>query len=228
MIFIDHCEFGIVGLHTCGDLGSALVKFYAECAEAKVLTSVACCYMRLTTTFPMSKITASMSNSCSDDQIFSYLSKELSCHAFETYVNRLKTKEESSKLKVHCYRALLELLIEENNPKLRHSALKSVPKCHLLSFQDYAERATKDLGIDFELKNEAVQKRINLHLADWWHVVIYYSLRLLFAPLIETAILLDRCLFLLEHGHDSYLIPIFDPVLSPRNHVLVSVKNRAT
>ena len=64
-----------------------------------------------------------------------------------------------------------------------------------------------------------------MHLEEWWHVVIYYSLRLLFAPLIETVILLDRSLFLLEHGHDSSLVPIFDPTQSPRNHVLISVKN---
>ena len=214
-----------MGLHTCGDLASAIVKFYAECTEAKVLASVGCCYMRLTSTFPMSKSISSLPNSnTSPDQMFSYLSKELSCHAFETYVNRLRTEVENTKLKVHCYRALLELFIEENNPKLRHSALKSVPKCHLLSFEEYAERATKDLNIKFDFENETVRIRIEQHLEEWWHVVIYYSLRLLFAPLIETAILLDRSLFLLERGHNSSLIPIFEPTLSPRNHVLLSVK----
>ena len=183
--------------------------------------------MRLTSTFPMSQSISSIpnSNTSPNDQIFSYLSKELSCHAFETYVNRLRTEEDNSKLKVHCYRALLELLIDGNDPKLRHSALKSVPKTHLLSFQEYAEKATKELDIKFDFKNERVIKRINMHLEEWWHVVIYYSLRLLFAPLIETVILLDRSLFLLEHGHDSSLVPIFDPTQSPRNHVLISVKN---
>ena len=216
-----------MGLHTCGDLASAIVKFYAECKEAKVLSSVACCYMRLTSTFPMSQSISTIptTNKCSNDQILSYLSKELSCHAFETYVNRLRTEEDSSKLKVHCYRALLELLIDENNPKLRHSALRSVPKSHLLSFQEYAEKATRELDVNFDFKNERVLRRINMHLEEWWHVVIYYSLRLLFAPLIETVILLDRSLYLLEHGHDSSLVPIFDPTQSPRNHVLISVKN---
>ena len=216
-----------MGLHTCGDLGSAIVKFYAECEEAKILSSVACCYMRLTSTFPMSRHMTSMQSSkkLNGDQMFSYLSKELSCHAFETYVKRLRTEEERSKLKVHCYRALLELLIERNAPRLRHSALKSVAKCHLLSFQEYAEKATKNLGISFDFNNKVLLKSIDSHLEEWWHVVVYYSLRLLFAPLIETAILLDRSLFLLEQGHDSCLIPIFDPLLSPRNHVLISVKN---
>ena len=101
MLFVEKSEFGIVGLHTCGDLGSALVKFYAECDEAKILSSVACCHMRLTPTFPMSRFMTSVlsSNQFHRDQMFSYLSKELSCHAFETYAKRLRAEEERSKLK---------------------------------------------------------------------------------------------------------------------------------
>lgn len=37
-------------------------------------------------------------------------------------------------------------------------------------------------------------------IAEWKNVVIFYSLRLLIAPLIETIILLDRLLFILESG----------------------------
>ena len=37
-------------------------------------------------------------------------------------------------------------------------------------------------------------------------------------------ILLDRCLFLLENDCDSIMFPLFDPLLSPRNQVIVAVK----
>ena len=50
---------------------------------------------------------------------------------------------------------------------------------------------------------------------------IYWNLFLYFA---ETVILLDRCLFLLENGADSLMFPLFDPLLSPRNQVIVAVK----
>ena len=159
-----------------------------------------------------------------NEKYLSYLSKELSCHAIEVYARRLGTSDENCKLKVHCYRALLELLIQERDTKLKHSALKSVRNCHLISFQDYANKATKQLNISFDFEDESLSKRIDSHLKEWWKVVIYYSLRLCFAPLIETAILLDRCLFLLEHGHISNIVPIFDPMLSPRNLVLLSMK----
>jgi hypothetical protein len=37
-------------------------------------------------------------------------------------------------------------------------------------------------------------------LDQWCRVVIVYTLRLILAPLVETVILLDRMLFVLEHG----------------------------
>ena len=185
--------------------------------------------MRLTSTFPLSNYLSldTLRNKPVNNSL-SYLTKELSCHAIEAYVQRLQNSDENAKLKVHCYRALLELLIHETDPSLRHSALKSVPKCHTISFQEYAEKATKDLNINFDFKSATIKERIDLHLNEWWNVVVYYSLRLFFAPLIETVILLDRCLFLLEQGHHSGLVPIFDPILSPRNHVLLSVKSEET
>ena len=180
--------------------------------------------MRLTT-FPLSNyLSSSKVQNQHGNTSLSYLSKELSCHAIETYVKRLETDEENSKLKVHCYRAVLELLIQEEEPRLKHSALKSVPKCHTISFQEYAVKATKGLDITFDFHDNALLERIDLHMKEWWNIVVYYSLRLFFAPVIETAVLLDRCLFLLEQGHNSCLVPVFDPLISPRNHVLLSVK----
>ena len=80
----------------------------------------------------------------------------------------------------------------------------------------------------------------------WWEVVTFYTLRLAMAPVIETVILLDRLLyplqesndivctyiqfyyrqlFLYENGHNSIMLPLFDPLLSPRNQVILAVKN---
>ena len=61
-------------------------------------------------------------------------------------------------------------------------------------------------------------------LAQWRRVVAYYVLRLLLAPLWEELILLDRLLFLNERGHEAALLPLFDPLLSPRNYAIVGVK----
>ena len=50
-------------------------------------------------------------------------------------------------------------------------------------------------------------------------------LRLMLAPLWEAVVLLDRLLYLREHGYaESALVPLFDPTLSPRSYGLVVLK----
>ena len=61
-------------------------------------------------------------------------------------------------------------------------------------------------------------------LSQWRRVVAYYVLRQLVAPLWEELLLLDRLLFLRERGHRASLVPLFDPLLSPRNYALVASK----
>jgi hypothetical protein len=65
------------------------------------------------------------------------------------------------------------------------------------------------LGISLpqeELNSAEVQSR----LEQWMQVVIYYSLRLLVAPTIESAILLDRLLFFEERGILKLIQNLFD------------------
>ena len=43
-----NCEnFIIVGLHTCGDLASTLLRVFTQCYQAVGIISVGCCYMKL-------------------------------------------------------------------------------------------------------------------------------------------------------------------------------------
>ncbi|XP_065861711.1 uncharacterized protein [Euphorbia lathyris] len=52
----------------------------------------------------------------------------------------------------------------------------------------------------------------------------FWSIRAAFGPLLETLILLDRLLFLQEQGCsiETTMLPIFDPVLSPRNVAIIA------
>ncbi|XP_004243992.3 uncharacterized protein [Solanum lycopersicum] len=56
----------------------------------------------------------------------------------------------------------------------------------------------------------------------------YWSLRAALGPVLETLILLDRLLLLQEYGSDleASLLPIFNPVLSPRNMAIIARKIR--
>lgn len=148
----------------------------------------------------------------------SYHSREIACHAIENYIEKLK-KNECWRLKIHTFRAVLEKIITEKFPDYHHSALNNVKYTEdltfekyflvfyfiffLFNFSSYCHKATKKLNIDLADCTLHSCEIDNL-LAQWKEVVVFYSLRLLFAPLIESIILLDRFLFVAETGESCY------------------------
>jgi len=218
----DQLKYGILGLHTCGDLGPVLLRMFTQDSDAVMVNSVGCCYMKIKENFPMSSYVGSQSW-----HKLTYTSTELACHALEMYTDRLRTEQED-KLKVHCYRAMLEKLLVDKNKDLRHCILKTVTRAHEMSFTEYVNKATTNLVLNGSLEaftdEELSDPKISAQLELWWEVVTFYTLRLAMAPVIETVILLDRCLFLYENNLDSLMIPLFDPLLSPRNQVILAVK----
>lgn len=54
----------------------------------------------------------------------------------------------------------------------------------------------------------------------------YWSIRAALGPILETLLLLDRLLFLQEQDDilEAVMVPIFDPILSPRNMALIARK----
>ena len=102
-----------MGLHTCGDLGSSLSNFFCHSDRVRLLAFVGCCHMKLTS-FPMSHHVRASEDLTEKASRLGYLARELSCHAVETYVSRLVEPAEAEKLKVHCYRALLEKLVADS------------------------------------------------------------------------------------------------------------------
>ena len=173
--------YGLVGLHTCGDLAPVILKMFVQDSSSNLLTSLGCCYMKIKQNFPMSSHVSRQPWSN-----LTYTSTELSCHAVEMYSSKLRLGEED-RLKVHCYRAVLENLLVRRDPRYRHTILKTVSKSHLLSFPEYVSRATVGLvegGLQpftqEELNSEAVLGQLN----HWWRVVTFYTLRLAFAPVI--------------------------------------------
>ena len=103
----------------------------------------------------------------------------------------IKLKEDGNtnqnKLKVHCYRAVLEHLLIKRDLKYRHTILKTVTKSHLLTFSEYARRATVNLvndGMEAFEDDEVDNDDVANQLKQWWKVVIFYTLRLAFAPVI--------------------------------------------
>ena len=97
----ESLSYGVIGLHTCGDLNPVLLKMYARDPNATSLQAVGCCYMKIVEHFPMSSFVSSQ-----PWHSLHYVTNELACHAIEIYCQRLRDRETDNqeKLKIHCYR----------------------------------------------------------------------------------------------------------------------------
>jgi hypothetical protein len=77
-------NYGLIGLHPCGDLGPLLLKHFVNSANVKFICLVGCCYMKLTSYgYPLSTYTKTL------DSALTYPSREIACHAIEIYCDRL-------------------------------------------------------------------------------------------------------------------------------------------
>ncbi|CAM4707623.1 unnamed protein product [Caretta caretta] len=227
----------LTGLHACGDLSVALLRHFTRCPHVVAVTSVACCYMKLTTQeeptppglaalpppsadrpeygYPLSAWVAGLPG-----HALSYKAREAACHAIEDYALRLRSK--SPILRTHCYRATLEMLIRAADPAKRRLGVQTINKAHQLAFEEYARLGLQCVGLDPAAPLD--RACVDAMLAQQQNVVAFFSLALLLAPLVETLILLDRMIYLQEQGFQCQLIPLFNPSFSPRNLVLVAAK----
>ncbi|XP_075763636.1 methyltransferase-like protein 25B isoform X2 [Pelodiscus sinensis] len=203
----------LTGLHACGDLSVALLRHFTRSPHVVAMTSVACCYMKLTTReeptppglatpppsttgceygYPLSTWVAGLPG-----HALSYKAREVACHAMEDYVLRLRSN--SPILRTHCYRAMLEALIRAADPAKRRLGVQTINKAHQLPFEEYARLGLQRVGLDPLTPLD--QARVEAMLAQQQNVVVFFSLALLLAPLVETLILLDRMIYLQEQGN---------------------------
>ncbi|XP_037948743.1 protein RRNAD1 [Teleopsis dalmanni] len=223
-------RFGIIGLHPCGDLAPILMRLFLNCKQAKFLNFVSCCYMKLTTAltqvdnktygYPLSQF-------LQNDKTFtnlSYEALEISCHATETYCDRLLIGDYEY-LKVHSFRAAVEKILVKKWPSLKHCGLKSVKHVQGMEFEHYYYKAVQGLPAAEIPLEELHTSETLTDLAQWKRVVVFYTLRLMFAPLVESIVLYDRMLFLMENDCKVKIHAIFDPRLSPRNHITMAIKD---
>nr|XP_020653857.1 protein RRNAD1 [Pogona vitticeps] len=219
----------LTGLHACGDLSVALLRHFVHCPDVVGITSVACCYMKLTSRgdsplsgpspsehgYPLSRWVSALPG-----HRLSYKAREGACHALEDFARKLQ--EDSPALRTHCFRATLEVMIRAMDPAKKRLGVQTIKKAHQLTFEQYARLGLQRLGLGPCLPLEP--KAVAGLLAQQQKVVAFSSLALLLAPLVETLLLVDRMIYLQEQGFQCELLPLFDPQFSPRNFVLVAAK----
>lgn len=130
-------------------------------------------------------------------QYLSFEAREIACHAIEVYTNRLSASNYGY-LRIHSYRAAIEKIIRKYWPDRRRSGLKSIK--HLSTFREYCKQAVLYFD-DMDIPEEDIDAPETVgNLNNWERVVIFYTLRLMLAPFVESVILYDRMLCLQENG----------------------------
>ncbi|KAK0161871.1 hypothetical protein PV327_008276 [Microctonus hyperodae] len=226
---VINVRYGLIGLHPCGDLASTLLKLYVKQDAIKFISVVGCCYMKLTVRenndtnsvgYPLSNY---VSNKYGNN--LSYAALEVSCHAIENYCDKMK-KGQYNDLKVHAFRAALEMiLINKYGMLIKHSRVTSVKVKDDMTFSQYCKLATAKFTDDKQLTDIDIEHpKVLKCLKLWRRVVLFEAIRFMLAPLVETAVLLDRFLYLSDNGLKPILKAEFDPRRSPRNFVLMSIK----
>ncbi len=95
------------------------------------------------------------------------------------------------------------------------------------NFLDYVRKAFKKVGLETKISDDTLQGYLDKYMEEYGQKLnCFYQLRTLLAPVVESVILLDRVLYVLEQQatESVALYKLFEPATSPRCYALVATK----
>lgn len=222
----------LCGLHTCGDLASMILRLFTASPEMTCLVNVGCCYHFLSEQSPHCGFP--LSETIKKTNLFiGHTARMLSSQVPERWVE--KADDTLIALEHHFFRALLQQIMVEKGLAVAGAAPvigRLNKKKDFTSFPVYVKAAASRLNLPpdtitdkvaEEYYNDYKARQIDRQIAFVW------SLRAILAPVLESIILVDRWLYLNDAIPDSptkkvCLWPLFDPMTSPRNMVIMATK----
>lgn len=212
-------KLGLVGLHTCGDLAPSSLRIFHCNENVKTICNVGCCYHLLSEKkdgdnfgFPMSKYLISKNF---------VLGRNARMIAAQSLDRMIYEKEPPSE--VLFYRSLLQILLIKYFPHLSDCQVGRFKKS--TTFNQYVKKALVKLKCENIPDDEIIAKIYENYLPKLKELQVFYMLRAHLAPVIEAVILLDRLIYLIELGYvNSYLVKVFDSVISPRCYGIITLK----
>ena len=230
-------NFCLTGLHTCGNLAATCLQVFNAQPNCRILCNIGCCYHLLQEAYNgpeffgnKAVFSDSLNTLAPGFPLSRFLNEKqlklgrnarmLAAQSLERTIN----SKELPHISMY-YRALLEVLLCQFDPTMKDTVqVGKIKKFN--NFQEYLQICAKKLNM-----NEAICESENVKIVEQNYAVerlyldLFYLLRMSFSPVLESLILLDRLLYLHENGHEqSYLLSVFDAVISPRHFGIVSVK----
>ncbi|KAH8389965.1 hypothetical protein KR200_004743 [Drosophila serrata] len=225
----------LTGLHTCGNLASTCLQVFHAQSDCRLLCNIGCCYHLLRERFSKQEFfgNKALMNKQTDFgfPLSQYLrerqvrmGRNARMLAAQSIERTLDAKELPS-ITLY-YRALLEILVCRHAQHLKNEL--QVGKVRKIEdFPNYIRKCASKLEAPWlaAIEEAELQELLQEYAKDKQYLDLFYLLRMSFAPVLESLILLDRLLYLKELGYErSYLIDLFDPVISPRHYAIVAIK----
>lgn len=207
----------LTGLHTCGSLAINCLKIFRNLGSIRSLFNIGCCYNLLEPNdFPMS------SDGVAIDFQLSRNARMLAAYS----ADRVFTNTDLSNVHKIFYRALLEKLLFELYPELKVSNLGPIKATSFAEYVGNAQSARPEMFQGRSIDPQVASDYCKAHEQSWREMLVFYLFRMSFAPVIESVIVLDRVLFLLEsvNVREVRLVKLFDPVVSPRCYLIQANK----
>ncbi|KAJ8542767.1 hypothetical protein K7X08_005290 [Anisodus acutangulus] len=223
-------------------------RTFLECDKAKAVISVGCCYNLL------SEEAIDIVDSCCGFRVSQGVksagvaldknARDLSCQSADRW-RGLGEHAGLHNFELHTFRAAFQMIqsltIGRQGKALRRQQNQRILESNL-HHGGASESGEPRESVAFPHEYSFIQSRLHLpRLEDTDYGAVwresessaeligpYWSLRAALGPVLETLILLDRLLLLQEYGNDleASLLPIFNPVLSPRNMAIIATKFR--
>jgi len=206
-------------LHACGSLSINMIRLFINDNKASLLANVGCCYnlMREADCPPLSHRLESYAETLG--WMKERMARMLACQAPWRWASRPMQSLQS--FRSNHYRALFQAHVL---PKLGllDVELGHMPTSSLTCFASYVTAACAKIGVNIPADLDWSQIE---ETHDIKRTAVIWTLRALLGPVVESILLLDRYYWVKEAlGEQCQLIPLFDPVQSPRNFVLLAMK----
>ena len=225
-------EYLMYSLHACGSLSECMLQTFchSEC-KASCLFNVACCYNLIDETLPGKHFPLShkfMSIWAIRGLRLTRNMKMVACQAPFRWKHR--PQQTRNFFRRHFYRALLELLVVTIDPDQCQPLLNrlgNINDSHLTSFSAYARAAFSSMGLD-DFDPILADNLLQTHRCMEKTIAFLWTMRALLGPCVEALILYDRYCYLGEVMPRAQvrLVPVLDPLKSPRNIALIAEKNK--
>ncbi|XP_030372687.1 methyltransferase-like protein 25 [Scaptodrosophila lebanonensis] len=226
----------LTGLHTCGNLAATCLQVFDAQPNCEILCNIGCCYHLLKERYSDQEFFGNKALMDMQTEygfpLSDYLRERNVCLGRNARMLAAQSMERTQAAKelpniTLYYRALIELLVCRHAPHLKNE-LQVGKVRKFQNFYEYVQLCAKKLNATWlgALEEAELEELARSCDVDRHYLELFYLLRMSFAPVLESLILLDRLLYLKERGHKkSYLVNLFDAVISPRHYAIVAFKS---